>query len=100
MREMRALGLLGILTTLVAALSFGCATENAVGPGKVTITQSTSTIIPTTIAPVTAATFIFAPTAPAALQLVSFNAFGSTVAPGRTIVSYSWDFRDGVKKPD
>ena len=30
--------------------------------------------------------------------MVSFNAFGSAAAPGRTIVGYSWDFGDGQKK--
>ena len=40
--------------------------------------------------------FTFSPTQPAAGQQVNFNAVQSTPAPGRRIVSYSWDFGDGA----
>jgi PKD repeat protein len=94
---MRKLG----LTTLFVALAIGCETKNPVGPGNVTLSQSTSTTSSTTtstVPPRTTASFVFSPAAPAALQLVSFNAFGSTAAPGRTLVSYDWDFGDGHKE--
>jgi PKD repeat protein len=32
------------------------------------------------------------------LQVVNFNASGSTPGTDRTIVSYHWDFGDGVEK--
>ena len=99
------------LTVLLAALCTGCETKTPVapgeanasggGPGIVTISRSTSTTISTTtstIPPSTTASFIFSPAEPAALEVVSFNAFGSTAAPGRTIVSYNWDFGDGQSK--
>jgi hypothetical protein len=40
-------------------------------------------------------TFAFSPTAPLPGQQVNFNASGVRPAPGRRIVSYSWDFGDG-----
>jgi hypothetical protein len=89
------------LLTLLAALCIGCDTKTPVtpvGPGVVTLSQSTSSTTTSTILPSTTAAFIFSPAEPAAAQIVSFNAFGSTAAPGRTIVSYSWDFGDGQKK--
>ncbi len=42
------------------------------------------------------AAFTLSPTGPVAGQNVSFNASGSTAGPGRTIVSYAWDFGDGT----
>ena len=90
-----------LLTALLGAMCFGCESKSPVGPGTVTVTQSTSTTSTTstsTIPPSTTAAFIFAPAEPAALQIVSFNAFGSSPAPGRTIVSYSWDFGDAATK--
>lgn len=42
------------------------------------------------------AAFVFSPTDPRPNQQVFFNAAGSRPAPGRTIVSYSWDFGDGT----
>lgn len=89
------------LTVLLAALWAGCESKTPLGPGAVTVTRSTSTTTSTTtstIPPSTTANFIFSPLTPAALEVVSFNAFGSTAAPGRTIVSYSWDFGDGQSK--
>jgi PKD repeat protein len=44
------------------------------------------------------AAFTVSPSAPAPGTLVVFNAAGSTVAFGRTIVSYDWDFGDGSPK--
>lgn len=41
------------------------------------------------------ATFAFSPTDPLPGVQVNFNASASRAAPGRTIVSYSWDFGDG-----
>ncbi|HWP98920.1 MAG TPA: PKD domain-containing protein [Vicinamibacterales bacterium] len=43
------------------------------------------------------ATFVFSPDEPTAGQVVYFNAEASVAAPGRTIVSYSWDFGDGTR---
>jgi PKD repeat protein len=42
------------------------------------------------------ASFIFSPSAPRVGQTVAFNATGSTAPPGRTIVSYMWDFGEGA----
>jgi PKD repeat protein len=41
------------------------------------------------------AAFTFSPTTPLIAQSVFFNASTSRPAPGRTIVSYQWDFGDG-----
>lgn len=41
------------------------------------------------------AAFTFSPTSPAVSQDIFFNASASTAAPGRTIVSYEWDFGSG-----
>ena len=41
------------------------------------------------------ASFVFSPTAPAAGQMIFFNAAASRAAAGRTIVSYEWDFGSG-----
>jgi PKD repeat protein len=43
------------------------------------------------------AAFTFSPTAPHAGSPITFNAGTTTVAPGRTIVSYAWDFGNGDK---
>src|SRR4051794_22906290 len=88
-------------TVVLAMLATRCANENPLGPGSVTVSRSTSTTVATTtstIAPGTNAVFIFSPQTPGALQVVSFSAFGSTAAPGRTIAGYSWDFGDGTTK--
>jgi PKD repeat protein len=42
------------------------------------------------------ASFVRSPTTPAVGQTVNFNAAASTAGPGRTIVSYQWDFGDGT----
>src|SRR4051812_43192086 len=82
---------------LVAVLVTACAgDENPVGPGAVIVTESTSTTTTTTVAPTASAAFVFAPTTPAALQPVFFNAFGSTAGRGTAITSYAWDFGDGT----
>jgi len=39
--------------------------------------------------------FTISPTAPVINQQINFNAVESTPAPGRRIVSYTWDFGDG-----
>ena len=41
------------------------------------------------------ASFVFSPTDPLPGTTVFFNASGSRAAPGRSIVSYAWDFGDG-----
>ena len=53
---------------------------------------------PITVRPVsnpTRAAFTVSPVSPEVGQLATFNASASTPAPGRTIVSYDWDFGDG-----
>jgi PKD repeat protein len=42
------------------------------------------------------ARFTFSPTAPTTATDVNFNAVSSTAAPGRRIVSYTWDFGDNT----
>lgn len=42
------------------------------------------------------AAFVFSPTDPLPGTTVFFNASASRAAPGRTIVSYAWDFGDGT----
>jgi PKD repeat protein len=42
----------------------------------------------------TTASFTISPVSPEVGQAVTFNAAASTPAPGRTIVSYAWDFGD------
>lgn len=84
------------LTALVAVLIAGCASEeNPAGPGSVTITESTSTTTTTTVVPTATAQFVFAPTTPAAQQMVFFNGFGSAPGRGTRIVTFTWDFGDG-----
>ena len=89
---------------LLAALSIGCESKPPVGPGKVTITESTTststtTTTTTTIPVPTVASFEFSPLTPKAVQVVQFNGAASTPGTGGTsIVSYSWDFGDGVMK--
>jgi len=50
-----------------------------------------------TVAPgvIPTAAFTSSPAAPSVNQVVNFNGRASTAAPGRSIVSYSWDFGDG-----
>jgi PKD repeat protein len=86
---------------LLAALSLGCQSKAPVGPGVVKITEtttSTTTTTTTTIPIPTVASFVFSPLTPEVLQVVNFNASGSTPGTGRTIVNYSWDFGDGLMK--
>jgi PKD repeat protein len=85
----------------LAALLIGCQNKTPVGPGTVTITETTTTTtttIPTTIPVDTKPDFNFSPQTPEVLQMVFFNASTSVPGSDRTIVSYSWDFGDGVFK--
>ena len=89
-----------LLVILVVA---GCQNKTPVGPGIVTITESTtstttSTTTTSTIPNPTVATFVFSPNTPQALQEVHFDASDSKPGTGRSIVSYDWDFGDGTKK--
>ncbi len=45
-----------------------------------------------------AVNFVILPNPAKVLTLVTFSDAGSTPAPGRTIVSFQWDFSDGVTK--
>lgn len=56
--------------------------------------QASDTITVAAGAPPTAA-FTFSPTAPLIHQNIVFNAAASKAAPGRTIVSYEWNFGSG-----
>ena len=62
------------------------------------IGRSSSTSQSITVAPGAnpTATFVISPTTPAVGQQVFLNASASTAAPGRRIVSYTWDFGDGT----
>jgi PKD repeat protein len=88
---------------LLAALAFACESGTSVGPGTVKITEtttstSTTTTTTSTIPVPTVASFTFSPLTPEALQVVNFNASGSTPGTDRTIVRYDWDFGDGLMK--
>jgi len=88
---------------LLAVLAPGCQSETPVGPGVVKITESTTTTTTTTtttstIPASTVASFTFSPLTPEVLQVVYFDASGSTPGTGRTIVRYDWDFGDGLTK--
>jgi PKD repeat protein len=88
---------------LLAVIVLGCQSKAPVGPGIVTITEtttstSTTTTTTSTIPNPTVAAFTFSPITPEVLQVVGFNASTSTPGTGRTIVSYNWDFGDGVLK--
>lgn len=88
---------------LLGAIALGCQSKPPVGPGIVTITEtttstSTTTTTTSTIPNPTVAAFTFSPITPEVLQVVNFNAATSTPGTGRTIVSYNWDFGDGVTK--
>lgn len=87
-----------LASLLITAL--GCQNKTPSGPGVVKITEtttstSTSTTTTSTIPLVTVASFTFSPVTPEELQVVNFNASGSTPGTDRTIVGYSWDFGDG-----
>ena len=88
---------------LLAVLVVGCQNEVSTGPGVVKITESTtstttSTTTTSTVPIPTVASFVFSPVTPEELQVVNFDASGSTPGSGRRIVAYNWDFGDGQKK--
>jgi PKD repeat protein len=88
---------------LLVAIALGCESKPSVGPGAVTITETTtstttSTTTTSTIPDATVAAFTFSPITPEVLQVVTFDASTSKPGTGRTIVSYDWDFGDGVLK--
>ena len=93
------------IVPLLAAVSTGCQ-KTPVGPGTVKITETTTSTTTTTTSTTTTSTipiptiasFVFSPLTPEVLQIVNFNAAGSTPGQGRTIVAYNWDFGDGVTK--
>jgi PKD repeat protein len=60
------------------------------------VTQSTSQTINVGAGVLPTAAFVTSPNAPLPNQDVFFNASASRAAPGRTIVSYQWDFGDGT----
>jgi len=89
-----------LLVALLATAS-GCKSEPPVGPGKVIITEtttSTTTVATTTIPKETVSLFAFSPQTPEQLQPVNFDGSLSTPGTGRTIVRYNWDFGDGEAK--
>jgi PKD repeat protein len=88
---------------VIAVLALGCKSKPPVGPGEVKITETTTSTTTTTtttstIPDPTVADFTFSPITPEVLQVVTFDASKSKAGTGRTIVSYSWDFGDGVIK--
>ena len=97
-----------LIAPLLPLLVHACASEPALGPGKVTITEtttstttsstSTSTSTTTTIPEPTVARFTFSPLTPEVGTIVRFNASSSTPGTGREIVRYDWDFGDGTEK--
>jgi len=92
-----------LIAPLFTTLLIGCESKTPVGPGTVTITETTtstttSTTTTSTIPIPTKASFVFSPVTPRALEVVNFTGAGSTPGTDRRIVSYSWDFGDGVKK--
>ncbi len=59
------------------------------------LSASISKAVPVAVAANPVAAFVISPTAPAVGDRVYFNAGLSTAAPGRSIVSYTWDFGSG-----
>lgn len=92
-----------LLAPLLAVVAYGCKSKTPVGPGTITITETTTSTTTTTtttstIAAQTVAKLSFSPVTPEVLQTVNFDGGDSTPGTNRRIVSYSWDFGDGVKK--
>jgi PKD repeat protein len=95
--------LLLLTAPLFVVLVYGCQNKTPVGPGVVTITESTTSTTTTTtttstIPDPTVATFVFSPLTPEEMQTVRFDASDSKAGTGRTIVDYDWDFGDGTEK--
>ena len=63
-------------------------TDDVGRQGVTTVTVTVTTDAPT-------AEFTFSQLPPNTSHTMQFNSSGSQAAPGRTIVSYSWDFGDG-----
>jgi len=79
------------------------------GPGtytvKLTVTDTNNVaisrqqrilVVPTGVGPI--AEFVFFPTAPRVFEDISFDASPSKAETGRTLVTFEWDFGDGVNK--
>jgi len=92
-----------VLTGLFATMLVACENKTPVGPGTVTVTQTTSstTTIPTTttsIAPATRAIFTVSPNPASVAQQVHVDGSGSMALPGRSLISYAWNYGDGTMK--
>lgn len=83
-------------TLLLIVLALACESKPPTGPGVVTITESTTSILTTSIPIPTVAAFTFSPQTPEVFQLVNLDATESKAPPGRTITRYDWDFGEGT----
>ena len=60
------------------------------------LSASTTQTVTVATSPLPAGDWVFSPTTPAAGDTVVFNATAVRAAPGRTIVSYNWNFGDNT----